>query len=110
MKYQFETAVAKPTVDVSVACLRLPRPLIPHHYGSTAVLSGWDDSLEPSILHRVIFHLNGQALVGSDVAWSLGDGPTLQYTIPSESVVIVQMRGRMLLDAEGKSLLTHFAF
>ena len=50
----------------------------------------------------VIFDFNGEALVGGDVAGSLGDGPTLEHAAPAEAEVIVKARGCMLLHNEGQ--------
>src|SRR6202020_3380298 len=61
-----------------------------------------DDPLEAAVLHGVIFHLDGEALVSGEVAWALRAGPALQHSIPSEAKVIMQASGRVLLDHKWK--------
>ena len=104
----FKTPIAQSGVDVRVSSLRLPRSLVPQHHGTAAVLPRGNDALEASVLDRMIFDLHGQALVAGDVARPLRDCPALQDAIPAQPKVVVQMRGRMLLNAEGKSLRSCF--
>ena len=99
---ELERAVAQAGVDVGVGGLRLPGALVPEHDGAAAVLALGDDAFEAAVLHGVVFDLDGEALVRDDVAGALGDGPGLEDAVPAEAEVVVEVRGGVLLDAEGE--------
>ena len=101
-------AVAEAGVYIGVAGLRLPRALVPDHDGAPTILAFGDDALEAAILHRVVFDLDGEALVSDEVAGALGDGPALEDAVPAEAEVIMQAGGGVLLDDE--RLLTGLDF
>ena len=77
MEDEFEGAVAEAGVDVGVGGLRLPGAVVPEHDGAAAVLALGDDALEAAVFHGVVFDLDGQALVGGDVAGAFGYSPGL---------------------------------
>ncbi len=72
---ELQRALAQALVDVGERGLRLPCALVPEHHRAAAVLALGDDALEPAVLDGMVFHLNGEALVRDDIAWTLGDGP-----------------------------------
>ena len=98
-------AGAQAFVDVGVGGLRLPCALVPEHDGAAAVLALGDDAFEAAVLHGVVFDLDGEALVGDDVAGALGDGPAFEHAVPAEAEVVVEVRGGVLLDDEGQRRL-----
>ena len=53
----------------------------------------------------MVFDLDGETLVGDDVAGAFGNGPALEDSIPAEPEVVMQACGCVLLNDEGKSLL-----
>ena len=108
MQHELQRTRLQRRVHVRADRLRLPRPLVPHHHCAAAVLPLRDDALEPAILHRMVFDLHGQSLIGRDVAGSFGNGPALEHAIPSQAEVVVKTRGRVLLNHEGKRLLLRF--
>ena len=74
------------------------RPGVPHHDGSSAVIAGGDRPFETSVIERVIFHFNGQAPLATTERKSFRDGPGLEDALHLQAKVIMQVRGRMLLD------------
>lgn len=96
---ELEAALAQALVHIDV---RLPRALVPHHDGAAAVLAARNDALEAAVLHGVVFHLDREPAVVDVVAWTFRDRPAFQHTVPAEAKVVVQARGRMLLDDEGE--------
>ncbi len=97
---EFELPLAQAFVDIGH---RLPGSLIPHHHGAAAVLAFGDGSLEAAVFDGVVFDLNGEALVGDDVAGAFRDSPTLENAAPAEAKVVVEAGGGVLLDYEGKA-------
>src|SRR4051812_26364849 len=79
-----------------------PRAEIPDHHGAAAVLAFGDRPLEIAILDRMIFHLNGKPLVRRLIARTFGDGPALEDAVPCETEIIMEVRGGVLLNDEGK--------
>ena len=88
---ELERTCTKTFIDIGMAGLRIPGALVPEHDGAASVLTLWDDAFETTIFHRVIFYLHGKALVCSEVAGALGDGPTFKNAVPAEAKVVVQM-------------------
>jgi len=99
---ELQRAVAQAGVDVGIGGLGLPGALVPQHDGAPAILARGDDAFEAAVLHGVVLDLDGEPLVGDDVAGALGDGPALEHAIPAEAEVVVQMGGSVLLHAEGE--------
>src|SRR5208337_4906342 len=95
-------------VHIGTNRLRLPRPLVPHHHSSAAILALRDNALEPTVFHRVVFHLTRQPLVSRHVAGAFGDGPALKHAVPSQAKIVVQMRGRVLLNYKRQRMLSRF--
>ena len=91
VKNELEAPVAETGVDIGVALLWFPGSLVPKHDSASAVLASGDDALEAAVFHGVVFHLDGEALVGDDVAWTLGAGPALQDAVPTKAEVVVQV-------------------
>src|SRR5689334_426527 len=56
----------------------------------------------------MVFDLDSQPFIPREVARALRHSPALQNSIPPQPEVIVQVRSRMLLHAEGKSRLLCF--
>ena len=104
----FERAGAEAFVYIGVAGLGFPGALVPKHDGASAVLACGDDAFEAAVLHGVIFHLDGEALVGGDVAGAFGACPTLEDAVPAEAEVVVQVGGGVFLDNEGVLLTADF--
>src|ERR1700753_4166618 len=85
--------------------LRLPRALVPYHHRSASILALRNDAFEAAILDRMIFHLDREPLIRSNVAWPFRNRPALQHTVPPEPKVIVQMRCGMFLNNKRELLL-----
>ena len=102
--YELERACAESFGDVFVAGLRVPGALVPDHDSAAAVLAFGDDALEAAVFHGVVFDLDGEAAVAGVVAGTLGDGPGFEDAVPAEAEVVVEVRGGVLLDDEGKAV------
>src|SRR5271165_11625 len=105
MQDELQRAGTQRRVNVSADRLRLPRSLVPHHDGPTAVLTLGDNAFESAVFHRVVFHLNGKPLVCRHVAGTFGNGPALEDAVPSQPEIVVKMRGGMFLNNKRKRLL-----
>ena len=107
VEYEFELAVAQAFIHIRD---RLPRALVPDHHGTAAVLAFRDGSLEAAVLDRVVLDLDGEALVGDDVARPLSDRPAFEHAAPAKAKVVVEARGGVLLNDEGKLGFSGFGF
>ena len=103
-KLNFEMAFSQGAIDVLIVIDWLPFAEIPEHDGSAAVLAFGDGALKIAIFDRVIFDLDGETLVGGEVAGALCDGPAFQDAIPGKTEVVVEARSRVLLHDEGQCL------
>ena len=97
VKHKLEVALGQALIRVAY---RLPGSFIPQHHRAAAVLAFGDRAFEPSILHGVIFHLDGQPLIAGHVARALGHRPALEHSVQSKAEVVVQASGGVLLDDE----------
>ncbi len=73
---------------------------IPDDHLAGAVLPGWNHAFERGIVVRVILGLDGKALLAAIERRTLGHGPGFEDAVAFEPEVVVQPRGRMLLDDE----------
>ena len=73
---------------------------IPDDHFARAVLPGGNDAFERPVVVRVVLHVHGQALFVTIEGRTLGHGPGQQHPIAFEPEVVVQPRGRVLLDDE----------
>src|ERR1700744_6522034 len=80
----------------------MPSALVPDHDGAAAVLAFRNDAFEAAVLHGVVFDRDEEAAVGGDVTGTFGDGPGFEHAVPAEAEVVVEVRGGVLLDDEGK--------
>ena len=101
-KVELEMAFGESAIDVGIILYRFPFAEIPQHHGSAAILALGDGAFEVSVFDGMVFHLDGETLVGGQIARSFGDGPAFEYAIPGEAEIVVQMRGGMFLNDEGK--------
>ena len=101
--FELEVAGAEAGVDVFAAELGPPAALVPDHDGAAAVLALGDDAFEAAVLDGVVFDLDGEAALLRVIAGALGDGPALEDAAPGETEVVVEVRGFVLLDDEGKA-------
>lgn len=95
--------------------IRLPPPVVPEQDRTGPILTFRYHSLESSVLQRMIFHLDGQVLVGGIQGGPLGDSPASEHPVNFKPQIIVKRRSRMLLHAEdgpapGRSLLAPNGF
>src|SRR6266436_3846050 len=84
--------------------LRVPAAAVPNHDGAAAILSPRDGSLECVVFDRMIFHVDGKALLVRNEARAAGDRPALHHAVELEPQIIVQPAGGMHLDDELISL------
>src|SRR5262245_9883770 len=84
--------------------LRVPAAAIPNHDCAAAILSLRDGSLEFVVLDRMIFHVDGKALLVGNEARAAGDSPALHHAIELEPQVVVQAPRGVFLDDELISL------
>ena len=74
--------------------------VVPHHDLASAVVAGRNRALEIRVLHRMVFHLHGEALVLGIHGRPLGHRPGLQHVADFQPEVPVQARRGMLLHDE----------
>src|SRR5262245_46566781 len=84
--------------------LRIPAAAVPNHDGAAAILSPRDGSLECVVFDRMIFHVDGKALLVRNEARAAGDRPTLHHAVELEPQVVVQTPRGVFLDDELISL------
>ena len=96
-------AAAEAGVDVFTAELGPPGALVPDHDGAATVLALGNDAFEAAVFEGMVFDLDGEAAVVRVVAGAFGDGPTFEDASPAETEVVVEVRGFVLLDDEGKA-------
>src|SRR6266436_6650380 len=84
--------------------LRVPAAAVPNHDGAAAILSPRDGSLECVVFDRMIFHVDGKALLVRNEARAAGDRPALHHAVELEPQVIMQTPCGVLLDDEVFSL------
>src|SRR5262249_30317051 len=75
-----------------------PATVRPAHRAAS-VLPVLDDPLERSVLHRMILDMHRQTLLPGIEARSLRNRPAQQDAAPLEAEIVVEARGRVLLDA-----------
>src|SRR5215813_13497857 len=100
---QGESEMTFPVARVRVA-LRVPASAVPNHDGAAAVLSPRDGSLECVVFDRMIFHVDGKALLVRNEARAAGDRPALHHAVEFEPQVVVQTPRGVFLDDELISL------
>ena len=69
---------------------RLPVPAVPDDHAAGAVLLRRDRALERSVRQRMVFHLNGHALVGRIATRALRHRPGQQYAVELQPEVVMQ--------------------
>ncbi len=102
LEVELEVAFGESAIDVGIILYRFPLAEIPEHHGSPAVLALGDCAFEVAVFDGVVFYLDGEALVGGEIARSFGDGPAFQHAIPRKPKIIVEARGGMFLNDEGQ--------
>ena len=75
-----------------------PETAVPHLDRAAAILAHGNDALEVTVVERVVFHFDGQALVGRIEGRSLGDRPGLEDSVGLEPQIVMKASGVMLLD------------
>src|SRR2546430_14592614 len=76
----------------------MPMTAVPDHHGTAAIFPLRDGPFEPVIFNRVIFHLNGKALLAWNKAWPARDRPALHDAVEFQPQVVMQPLGGMFLD------------
>ena len=99
---QGEVQLAFPICALSI--LAIPMAAIPDHYGATAVLAFWDRAFKVTVIQRMVFDLDREALVVGVEGRALGDGPGFEDPVKFEPQVVMQVRCRMLLNDEAEAL------
>jgi len=61
---------------------------------------------EVAVVERMIFDLDGEALIMQIDRRTLGDGPGFQYAVKFETEIVVQARGGVFLDYRSAGPLT----
>ncbi len=84
--------------------LRVPAATIPNHDGAAAIFPLRDGSLEGVVFDRMIFHVDGEALLVRNETRAAGDRPALHHPVELEPQVIMQTPCGVLLDDEVISL------
>src|SRR5262249_36257104 len=69
---------------------RIPAAAVPNHDGAAAILSPRDGSLECVVFDRMIFDVDGKALLVRNEARATGDRPALHHAVEFEPQVVVQ--------------------
>jgi hypothetical protein len=82
----------------------IPGAAIPYHHGAAAVLTLRNGAFEVAVVQRVVLDLHRKPLVVWVQRRAFCDGPGLENPIEFEAQIVVQVRGRMLLDDETKTL------
>jgi len=77
---------------------RSPAATVPEQHGTSAVLPRRNETFKVCIVDRMVFHLNGEALLRGIETRTLGHGPAFQGSILLQTKVIVQTTRRMLLN------------
>jgi hypothetical protein len=101
LEAKIEMSFRQPLVRISE---RLPGPAIPNHHCAAAVLSLWNRAFEFVVFDRMIFDLHRQPLFARHQAWPARNRPALHHAIELKAKVIMQPRGRVLLNDESMSL------
>src|ERR1700678_2125960 len=92
----FQITLCQSRVDVVL--FWRPGSLIPDHHRSAAILAFRNHTLKRCIVHRMIFHLHGEALHSRIRRRPFGHCPGKQRTFPLQAEIIVQRRGAMFLN------------
>ena len=82
---------------------RNPVAAIPELHGAAAIFAGRNRSLEIAVIERMVFHLDGEALVGGIVGGAASHGPGLENAVELEPQVVVQAPRRVLLYDEAQA-------
>src|SRR5262245_23556068 len=98
LEAEFQMALAVAEFGVG---LGRPGAAVPHHDGAAAILAFGDDALEIAVFERMVFDVDGEALLAGDEARSFRHRPALEHAVELEAEVVVQAAGGMLLDDIG---------
>ena len=83
------------------SALRLKGAAVPDHDGARAVAARGDAAFEIGVIERMIFDVDGEALVVGIERRALGDSPGFQGAVDGEAEIVVEAGSGMLLDNEG---------
>src|SRR5690349_4618420 len=106
VKLEFQMAFGVALVGIA---LRRPGAAVPEHHRARAVLLGRDHALEFAVFERMILDMHRQPLVVRVEARPLGYRPAKQDAVQLEAEIIVETRGRMLLDHEAQGAVAALA-
>jgi hypothetical protein len=87
----------------------LPRAVVPHDHGAGTVLLRRDGAFEGAVRDRMVFDMDRHALVPGVEAGAFRHGPREHHAVELQAKVVVQARGRVLLDDERKRAGVGFA-
>src|ERR1700721_300646 len=88
----------------AIRILTVPIAAIPNHHGAAAVLPLRNGPFEVAVIQRMVFDLDREPLFRRVEGRALCNCPGLENTVELEPKVVMQMRGRMLLDNKAEAL------
>ena len=82
--------------------LRLPISAVPQLHRTATILAFGDRAFEVPVIQRVVLNLDCEALVMRVQGRTFGDSPRFEDTTEFKTKIVVQPRGRMLLNDKPK--------
>src|SRR5262249_4167677 len=78
---------------------------VPERNSARAVVAAGDGTLEASVIERMVFHVDGQALDGGVERGAVGQRPRLEHAVHFEPQVIVETSCAMSLNEKPVAFL-----
>src|SRR5215813_3090024 len=100
---EFELTLAECLIDIAIA-LRHPETPIPQHDRAAAIFAFGYGPLEVTVVQRVVFHFDSQALVGGIERGSFGYRPGFEDAVVLQPQIVVEATGRVFLDDKARVL------
>src|SRR5689334_19884855 len=85
--------------------LRRPGAMVPDHHGAAAVLALGNDALELVVFDRMIFDVDGEALVARHEARTARHRPAHHHTVEFQPEIVMQPGRIVFLDDVAEALL-----
>src|SRR5262245_31012707 len=98
---EFELTLAECLIDSAIALLG-PEAPIPQHDRAAAIFAFRDGPLEVTVVQRVVFHFDSQALVGGIERGSFGYRPGFEDTVVLQPQIVVEATCRVFLDDKAR--------
>jgi hypothetical protein len=102
IKPKFEIATRQ-RLFRALLSIRLPVTAVPEHDRASAILALWYRPFEIAVIERMVFHLDGEALVTRIQGGASSYRPRFEDAVQFKAQVIMQPRGVMLLDSRVKA-------